>query len=478
MGIMEFVMKFSRIIITKKLYFGFVISGLIFNSSCYKEIQINNIEISDWSEESHGMLSEPDYNRVFPCDQVNRIDIIIDKDNWNIMLDDMTSKLGAFGGGGMKAKLGPGGPGLETGESPVYVPCSIFFEGKEWYKVGIRFKGNSSLNSVWRMGIWKLPFKLDFDEYDDDFPQINNQRFYGFRQMSLKNGFKDPSLMREKVVGDLLEDAGFAVAKTAFYKVFVDTGEGTEYFGLYTMVEDVDDTVIRKYFENTGGNLYKPQQQGATFSNGSFGTNYFIKHSNEETSDWSDIISLFEAIHSNTRISNTNAWKQELESLFNVELFLNWLAINTTIQNWDTYGVMFHNYYLYNNPADNTLSWIPWDNNEALLDNEMGQKPLSFSFEELDDEWPLIRYLYDNADYREKYDKNIRVFINEIFIPVRMRIKYQEAFNMIKDYVVGPDGERENYTILNNDDEFYQELQYLKDHVETRNIDARDYLNN
>ncbi len=139
---------------------------------------------------------------------------------------------------------------------------------------------------------------------------------------------------------------------------------------------------------------------------------------------------------------------------------------------------MYYNYYLYNNPADNKFSWIPWDNNEALLDNETGRVPLSFSFEEIGDEWPLIRYIYDDIGYREEYQKYIRVFLNEIFIPVRMRQKYQEAFNLIKDYVVGPDGEREGFTILNNDDEFYQELQYLKDHVETRNIDARKYLNN
>lgn len=474
-------MKAKRIVITKNLFLGFVTTGLIFISSCYKEIQINFIDISDWTEESHGIISIPDYDRIFPSDQVNRIDIIIDKDNWTLMLDDMTSKLGAFGQREVKDETGPGGPGvggLETGEDPVYVPCSMFFEGKEWYKVGIRFKGNSSLNSVWREGIWKLPFKLDFDEFEDDFPQINNQRFFGFRQLSLKNGFKDPSLIREKVVGDLLEDAGLAAARTAFYRVFIDTGDGAEYFGLYTLVEDVDDTLIKKYFKDIGGNLYKPQQQGATFRNGSFRTDDFIKHSNEETSDWSDIIALFDAIHSNSRMNNTNEWKQELESIFNVEVFLNWLAINTTIQNWDTYGVMNHNYYLYNNPEDNKLTWIPWDNNEGLLDNEVGRKPLSFSFEEVNNEWPLIRFLYDDPSYRVKYNNYIRVFINEIFTPDRMRYKYQEAFDLIKDYVVGFDGEQEGYTLLNNDDEFYQEIQYLKDHVVTRNIEARDYLNN
>jgi len=38
---------------------------------------------------------------------------------------------------------------------------------------------------------------------------------------------------------------------------------------------------------------------------------------------------------------------------------------NNTMVNWDSYGVMAHNYYLYNDPVRH-LTWIPWDHNEAL----------------------------------------------------------------------------------------------------------------
>ena len=44
-----------------------------------------------------------------------------------------------------------------------------------------------------RQGILKLPFKLDFDEFEDDYPQIDNQRFYGFKKLSLKNNYDDQS---------------------------------------------------------------------------------------------------------------------------------------------------------------------------------------------------------------------------------------------------------------------------------------------
>ena len=72
-----------------------------------------------------------------------------------------------------------------------------------------------------------------------------------------------------------------------------------------------------------------------------------------------------------TRISNAEAWRAGLEAVFDVDGFLNWLAVNTVIQNWDTYGLMSHNYYLYNDPISGLLTWIPWDNNEAFKTGNM-----------------------------------------------------------------------------------------------------------
>ena len=79
-----------------------------------------------------------------------------------------------------------------------------------------------------------------------------------------------------------------------------------------------------------------------------------------------DILALFDALHDESRISEPATWRANLEAVFNVDTFIHWLAVNTVIQNWDTYGTMAHNYYLYNDPTTGLLTWIPWDNNEAL----------------------------------------------------------------------------------------------------------------
>ena len=145
-----------------------------------------DFEPTDWTSETHSKSADPNFDEVFDNTQVKRFDFVISESNWTAMLDDMTSLYGTFG----QNSGGPGGGGLiDVDEDPIFVPGDVFYNGKQWYKVGLRFKGNSSLQSSWQAGILKLAFKMDFDEYEDDYPQIDNQRFYGFKKIQSKKQF-------------------------------------------------------------------------------------------------------------------------------------------------------------------------------------------------------------------------------------------------------------------------------------------------
>jgi spore coat protein H len=119
---------------------------------------------------------------------------------------------------------------------------------------------------------------------------------------------------------------------------------------------------------------YKPDGNGASWASSNFSTVDFGKKNNKAT-DWSDVQAVYEALHASTRTTDTTQYKADLEAVFNVDLFLKWLAANVTMQNWDTYGRMTHNYYLYNHPT-NGMSWIPWDNNEAFEEGKQGGRCL------------------------------------------------------------------------------------------------------
>ena len=437
----------------------------------------NDQDLSDWSSETHGNDISPNYDEVFSDENsVRRIDIDFEPENWELIIEDMTSLYGVFGqGSGGPGGGGPGGggPGGFADENPIFTTAKVYYKGIQWYNVGVRFKGNSSLAFSWRNGIWKMSFKLDFDEFEDEFPDILNQRFYGFKQLNLKNNFDDESHLREKIASDIFRESGLPSSRTQFYEVYVNHGSGPIYFGLYTMVEEPDNTLLGSQFNNDNGNLYKPDGNGARFTQGSFSPEYFIKQSNELESDWSDVEAVFSALHDNNRTSNPSVWRSGLEAVFDVDGFLNYLAVNTVIQNWDTYGRMTHNYYLYGDPENNNaLTWIPWDNNESLQFGKMGGSlPLDFSG--VGNNWPLIRYLYDDPEYQSIYDNYVSNVINNAFETGYIQSVYSSYASQIEASVVN---EQPGYTFLESPADFQIAVSELINHASARASAVSQYL--
>jgi hypothetical protein len=456
------------------------------------------------SSASHAADAEPDYAIVFPQDTVNRIDITLSAESWTALQDEMTAQFGAQGSGeqggpgqappgqgegnpppqGLRGREGgPGGSpgggmgGLNFGDTS-YVIGTVSFNGETWNSVGFRYSGNSTLNSSWRSGTDKVSFRLDFDEFEDQDPSTQDQRFYGFKQLSFKSNAKDASYLREKLAGDLFNASGVIAPQTAFYAVYLDSGEGSRYIGLFTAVEIVDDTLIETRFSDDSGNVYKPEGSGAAFAAGTFKPESFEKQTNASEADWSDIEAVFSALHSDLRVNDPAAWRAGLEAVFDVDAFLRWLAVDTLIQNWDTYGGMAHNYYLYTDPGDGLVTWIPWDNNEAFNSRTGGGGGPGSGTRELDlaavgEQWPLIRYLADDPVYREKYDQYLQETLDKVWQPAELEALYQQYHDLITPYVAQ---ETDDATQLKSLQSFEQSLSALIQHAQDRYTAAQAYL--
>lgn len=442
-------------------------------ASCYREEIIPEEEsvvpgtgLADWTAETHGDEADPNYDIIFPQDKVNRIDVVISSSDWTKMQQDLSSNLSSSFPGG-----GPGGGAPGTVDfTPIFVPASVFFNGIEWYEVGVRYKGNSSLQSAYQSGIKKLALRFDFDEYEGTYPEIKNQRFYGFQKLSFSNNYDDVSFMHEKLAADIFRDAGLKAPQTAYYRMYIDYGQGAKYFGLYTAVEIIEDTMLESQFGSSTGNCYKPD---GTYLK-TFSISTMEKKTNEELADYSDVQTFISYLNAGTRTSDINQWKSDLESVFDVDNFMRWLAVNTVIQNWDTYGKMTHNFYLYNDPATSKLVWIPWDNNEALAAGKM--TALSLSMSEVTTTWPLIRYLMDTPAYKSIYLNYLSQTIMGPFKPADIKEKYQYYYNLIQPYVIGTDGEVSGYTFLKSSSDFANALTTQMNHVDSRFNATTSYL--
>lgn len=475
---------------------------------------------------------EPDYDQAFPQDRVARLDITIAPANWEAMLADMTDMAGEFGTGMGTGGMGmpmmpdttaceglaagdpcegelegmvfmgtctdlmgmllclPSGdvpdPGMGGGgetdflpRTPIYVECDVTDGTGTWQHVGIRFKGNSSLATPWSAGNYKLPLRLNFDKFEDDYPEVENQRFHGFDSLSLSNGALDGSLVRDKLGSDIFARVGLPSSASAFYRIFIDHGEGPIYFGLYTGIElPGDDAFLDRSFGGHDGNLYKPDGDAARWN--TWDPETLGKENNTDAADYSDAQALFDALHADR--TDAAAWRAGLEANLNVDNFLHWLALNTVVEDWDVYGQMAHNYYMYADPSDGgRFQWIPWDHTFAFSGSVGGGVggfggALSLGMEEIGEEWPLIRYLLDDPTYHERYEQFVAQAAASEYTPADMAPRFEAAHAMIAPYVVGPEGEQPGYTFVESEAAFDATLDELLAHVEQRQQDVATFL--
>ena len=318
-----------------------------------------------------------------------------------------------------------------------YFPADFSADGVTFTDVGVRFKGNSSFDAS---GI-KKSFKIDFDEYDEDNDALV---FCDLKKLNLNNGYKDPTMLREKL---FLDFAGEFVAapRVVHAKVYVNG----EYYGLYTAVEQVDKTFIQNRFgDDEDSNLFKGITSDDAASNTDFNSDltwlgsdaasyhdYYELKTNETADDYSQLIEFINVLN------NTSAddFPVELEPLFDVQDALQGLALNNLFVNLDSYNGSAHNYYVYDRDDTGKITHIPWDTNESfgrfLMFLSSGDDPL-----ELDPFWlpsgsedrPLMENLWDNADYSNDYLCALEQILNSGFDETTMEARIDELADLIR----------------------------------------------
>lgn len=126
----------------------------------------------------------------------------------------------------------------ETG----FVYADLVVDGQAYRDVGVRLKGNSSSRGPGR----KKPLNLTLDA------RVDGQDLMGFDTVNLNNGFADPTLARETLTTDTLRPFQ-PMPRTAYVRAHINGA----YFGLYTLVEQIEGRFIRAWFPFGDGILFK-----------------------------------------------------------------------------------------------------------------------------------------------------------------------------------------------------------------------------
>lgn len=418
-----------------------------------------------------GLKTEPAYaTKIFGPDIIS-IEIIADEDEWQTMLDNAINE--------------------------EYIMVDVIVNGKKFQNVGIRPKGNSSLVQVANSGSERFSFRLKFDEY------IKGQTCFGLDSFVLNNMLGDYTYMKEYISYDLMWEAGvdapyfgFANIKVngenwGLYlavelyndsyerRVFGDTsgmlynvksmdmGGGRPGDQEQRMPAAFDQPPMMPNFQNTQRQNAVPQgmtppnvnfapPMNAQMMNRDGGFGFFGRWgSNGGSLEYiDDNISSYSAIFNNVvgkgseedfqRVINAikalNEGK-DLETYFDVDKILRYLAAHTIVVNLDSYSSnMAQNYYIYE--RDGKLTILPWDYNLAWGGFQSGDAtsiinfPIDTPVSGVDmANRPLINQLLSNPEYLERYHSYLQMLIDKYFADGKFETKVKELDVLISEYV-------------------------------------------
>ena len=269
--------------------------------------------------------------------------------------------------------------------------------------VGFRLRGNTSRNAQ------KKSFKLDFNHF------ISGRDFYDVEKINLNGEHNDPSIVRSKLCWDFYQEIGVPSTRASHTKVFING----EYYGLYISVEHIDDTFLNRNYEDDSGNLWKCIWPADLTYRGDNPEDYYPYYddtrpyelkTNKEEYDYSKLARLIRII---------NQVPDSLELVLSIKETLQYFAVNILTGSWDDYRFLRNNFYLYHNPSDDLIHWIPYD-----YDN-------SFSVDWFDIDWssinpydyavidgdgrPLTDYLFSHVRYKNLFTHFLEFYINTSF---------------------------------------------------------------
>ncbi len=242
--------------------------------------------------------------------------------------------------------------------------------GKAYKNIGVRYKGNGSYVSS--ANALKRNLKIEIDHYDTD------QRFHGYRTITLNAGAIDASRLRESLAYSVFRAAGVPAPRTAFARVTLTVADkyDKEYLGLYTFVEHVDKAFLKEHFKDNSGLLMKPERLRGIDYLGDDWSKYKPRYlpKRAPTPEEAERIVAFAKLISK---ADDATFQKEVGTYLDVDNFLRFIAVTTMLPNTDSFLTTGHNYFIYLHPKTKKLAFMPWD-----LDISFAGFPLMGSIEQ------------------------------------------------------------------------------------------------
>ena len=294
----------------------------------------------------------------------------------------------------------------EATETYIYAD-SVRINGISFDSCGIRYKGNSSYSP----NNQKNPLRIELNTIKV------NQDYHGIKDIKLSNCYKDPSMIREILSYQILEQY-MDCPSSNFARVYING----QYRGVYTNNEAISDDFnqVHYYADDTyfKCNPVGGAGPGATVSPdlkylGADSSAYFNGYELQSTIGWNRLVALCNTLNNDF---------QNIEGMLDIDRAIWMLAFNNVLVNLDSYsGAFRQNYYL---SWDINGRFVPtvWDVNMSFGGFPGGTGSGATTPTSLDpfsnatsNNHPLIKQIMANPLYKRMYMAHVRTMVQEMF---------------------------------------------------------------
>ncbi len=225
--------------------------------------------------------------------------------------------------------------------------ASLYFNQKFYDNVFVRTRGSASAS--WPKHKFKFDFYGDVFQYSEDFPAVEEFNLQSYYREVLNSA--NTSYMRENMAYEFLGDADVPACNTIHLHVRRNAG----YYGLFSFIEQVDETFLRRHGFDPEGALYKSINCcSGTLKPLSMGSypSYYRKITDKEN-PYDD---LYELTHS-INVSNPDRFNYVFDYV-DLPQVINYMTAQCVMTNHDR---LTKNYHVYREPDTLLWHWIPWD---------------------------------------------------------------------------------------------------------------------
>jgi len=232
-----------------------------------------------------------------------------------------------------------------------YTEAALIYEGRRYGPIAIRTKGENS----WRPFSEKSSVKLDFNRYDD-----SPGRFAGMKGLTFNAMNEDYSMMHERVAYKLYRNSGVPAARSHHAVLYVNG----ELYGLFAMLDTVDDIFLERWFSDTSGSMFE-QHDGDLTDDYVQNDIYFQLEEGED--DRTALQGLADALEG----SGPEAIEAAGEFL-DWDAFHRYWAAGSVVMNFDAYPFRFagDDCHLYFDPERGGFVYIPHGVDESWYSDD------------------------------------------------------------------------------------------------------------